>query len=268
MADSLPRDATAVVYPDHPYLLQPPDILVGRRGQLTAVFLLSDDEHLGRGRHRLARYLLCRLALPAHTAFLVIANDLDAADDGGVGVADYAARPYERRLKLPAEPANSLWNDLVDGLRSLHLERFAENWDVAASPDAIFSGQRARPGRSTFAMNLGAQRQLTSRYLDVAQDHLVLGSIDYQTAAHQKASISTANLVATQLDYGLDTALDGLVRTANVLRSNDAHLATHVGYVPRHASGRGFDPDRPARAAAFAGFRVDPRPTWGFDDAI
>jgi len=264
----LPPRATTVVYPDHPYLLQPPEILVGHRGAMTAIFLLGDGERLGTGRHVLARYLLCRFALPAHAVFLVIATRPDLAEAAAdAEVADKVVSARARPLTGSEERLDSRWNVVIDELRGVHLARFAEAW---ATPVRLRDEmvQRDRPGWSTLAMNIDDHHWPRSRHLDVSAGRLVLGRLEDRSAAQQWAAVSSASLAAARLDYGLELGVNGLHRTAGLLRGRDAHLANHVGLVPLRPPGRAFDPEKFMRAAAFAGFSPALRPETAFDNAL
>src|SRR5216684_6152496 len=83
--DALPQDYVVVSNPDHPLVLRPPDLLIGGNGRLIALFIPTSVER-GNQRNFRNRIILNRLALPAHTHFVLV---LDSAaewmrDDFGV----------------------------------------------------------------------------------------------------------------------------------------------------------------------------------------
>lgn len=66
LARRMERDFVVTINPDHPQLLTGPDILAGSDGHLLAVFLPRAQE-LSSPDRLVARLILSRLALPAHT---------------------------------------------------------------------------------------------------------------------------------------------------------------------------------------------------------
>jgi len=148
----LPSTATTVAYPDHPFLLEPPDILSARNGALTAMFILGRRERIGSGRHSLARYLLTRFALPRHATVILLTEDLNTVDIGGDGPVD-AVRPVDgNRLRLDAEPLQNLWNIATEELRQAHFDRFSEAWESEVRTREEVQGRRSY-GVSTMRMH-------------------------------------------------------------------------------------------------------------------
>jgi hypothetical protein len=62
---------TLVAYPDHPYLLEPPELLIGGEGLLTAVFVPKADE-MRRPALLQSRLIASRLALPIETRCVLL----------------------------------------------------------------------------------------------------------------------------------------------------------------------------------------------------
>jgi hypothetical protein len=149
------------------------------------------------------------------------------------------------------EFADSAAEDIVEQLRPVHNERFAEAWTRLGGKK---SRKRKTPGEPT-----SYQRQPTRRrpWLDVDN-----GSI-YAFPKPQARSVlmrdfSSLVEIAATLDYGLDRAT-GASGTAEQLASGQAHLALHYASVDRNpfSATKASDPLKPLRAAAFAGIRTD-----------
>jgi hypothetical protein len=69
-------DSVVVVSPDHPLLVRAADILIGKSGRMTAVFLPTSEERSSPDKLS-ARLILNRLALPSHTRCILVAEDAD-----------------------------------------------------------------------------------------------------------------------------------------------------------------------------------------------
>jgi len=70
------RDFTVAAQPDHPYLISGPDVLLGRDGVLVALITPKAKERRSP-TSLLVRLAACRLALPAHTRFLLLLSKAD-----------------------------------------------------------------------------------------------------------------------------------------------------------------------------------------------
>ncbi len=255
----LPDESVAVAHPDHPFLLEPPDVLVGDSGRLTAYFIVGDEERLGAGRHTLARYLLCRLALPAHALVVVVVGDARGREEEWTAVADAVRPPTHGRRDLPSEPMSSPWYNSLLLIRGAHYERFAETWTTASARPSV----RQRPGESTASLtwrtDQGRLTRRRSRFLDYTDGHLVLHTPEDISRRALRQVIASATSTTAQFDFGLTEAVSGLVRTALMIHGGDAHLATHRARLGGRSEGA-FDPLRTLRSAAFAGFQPDNSP--------
>jgi hypothetical protein len=284
VVESLPPRATVAVYPDHPFLLEPPEILVGQNGELAGIFVLTARDRPGTGRNSFARYLLARLALPEHATLVIAAEDIDL-----IGYTKFAAvddiRPADQTpFRWPSDRRPSRWNEAVENIRWPHFERFADTWKSGA--DAQHARlTRQRKGRSTTTMwlqGLPAARDASTRTPRdvriaipdddrgrqpgreraqswrpvVAPDgeRLALERTPTDRPSDLRIGLALACRSAVSVDYGLGLGLDGLSETASALESAAAYLPTHLISVGDRPSGRRFDVDRPLRSAAFVGF--------------
>lgn len=66
------------VRPDHPHLFAGPDVLIGSRGVITALFLPSWRDGTNY-RDLIARLTASKLALPAKTYFVLVLPDADVS---------------------------------------------------------------------------------------------------------------------------------------------------------------------------------------------
>lgn len=67
--------------------------------------------------------------------------------------------------------------------------------------------------------------------------------------------VERASAAAVELDYGLESGIEALVETAEMLGTGDAHLALHRNYaLGVSLPVRSSDPFKAERAGAFAGF--------------
>jgi hypothetical protein len=100
LARKLPSGFIISRNPDHPFLLQGPDLLIGGQGKITAIFLPSAAERRNEQRLR-ARYALNRVALPAHTKCLLVVDGKDEVFSGLFPVFDEVFH-WEERMTLLA----------------------------------------------------------------------------------------------------------------------------------------------------------------------
>jgi len=66
VGEEIPTSYVIATAPDHPLLIEGPDILIGGEGNLVAVFTPKASERADDDR-LLARFILCRLALRSGT---------------------------------------------------------------------------------------------------------------------------------------------------------------------------------------------------------
>lgn len=74
LARQLEDGLTVSISPDHPYLLQGPDVLAGGNGKMLAIFVMKTVEQRAPV-HLMVRAVLSRLALPAHTIFVLVTSE-------------------------------------------------------------------------------------------------------------------------------------------------------------------------------------------------
>jgi hypothetical protein len=73
LRDELPSSYVIVAAPDHPLLIEGPDVLVGGEGNLVAVFTPKASERHSRERLSV-RFVLSRLALPPQTRYVLLSE--------------------------------------------------------------------------------------------------------------------------------------------------------------------------------------------------
>jgi len=256
-ADSLPRSADVVTYPDHPFLLRGPDILAGRRGALTAYFLISPQR---QGRHNLTtRLLLSQLALPGNTAFCVVdQSDWDYIDELG-GLVDEIDRSRNRSRTALVAPRRAT-RDAVDFLRPIQFERFAETWArmtrVTQGPQREVRGvSTASALRRDEPATLGSSRAIEPM---LEPDEVGPPQRSVRSRTSYAAAISREVQKAVVEDFGLSRDPYGFRDAAGLIASGDAYLEIRepdstFDFVPARTS----DSLKPARAAAFAGVQVN-----------
>ena len=89
----LPKEFIVSVRPDHPHLLESPDIIVGGRGVLSAIFVPKARE-LQNPEILLARLIGSRLAFPSEIRCFLTATPL-IADDFSLAVSEHFDRSFE-----------------------------------------------------------------------------------------------------------------------------------------------------------------------------
>lgn len=288
VASTLPRRATVAVYPDHPFLLEPPDILAAQNGQLTSIFVLTAADKPGVGRNSYARYLLARLALPPHATHVMVMEDPGSLDDDEFEPVDDIKSVDGPQFRWVPERRPSRWNEATDTLRQPHFERFAEAWK--AGPRARLSRiTRPTSGRSTTSIWLSSanwangvvgdgsiqhelpinetisQHQSGSRLswrpvVSPDGERLQLTRTATGAASELRAGLTTACRAVVTVDYGLRLGPSGLAETASMVAGPGAYLPTHEIRLGQRRARRVFDVDRPFRSAAFAGFDLSEMP--------
>jgi hypothetical protein len=240
----LPDSYIVVPAPDHPLLIEAPDVLVGGDAGLTAIFTPKRSER--RRPDRLAvRFILCRLALPAHTRHILV---LEGPDDDRVGkrlFPDFAATlTWNRRRDLIKIAQDS---DFVGQQRTLPVEisrlvqeRFSDVFQLtrvlrtrrrreegsALRPYGVSPGHGIKPERTPFEQV--APGVIFTRFeRGVPKTRGIYGLVIETTSS------------GFALDSGIPYPRD----------ANDYGLAV-VEELPEY---RG-DPDKLVRAAAFAGW--------------
>ncbi|MCR5880802.1 hypothetical protein [Phenylobacterium sp. J367] len=122
--------------PDHPLLMKGPDFLIGGLGNLTALLIPTAMERR-RPDTAVARFALCRMALPEPAKFILLAGheDQKVADVlTGTVAAVLSSENVGRRAELAslvAEPQRLEQKPVPEGLRQKANARFGEIYRVA-----------------------------------------------------------------------------------------------------------------------------------------
>lgn len=290
-AEVLPPRATIAVYPDHPLLLHPPEILGSHRGALYAVFVVQGTETLGRGRHTFGRYLLSRLALPSNAVFVAAVENPADVDAVPRDLFDIVLPVTQHRPgTLADEPTGAAWQQAVESLRPAHVERFGATWSLDRSPRD--ERVRRHSGRTTASLSMAGRRSIRGRtpYVSfTSEGHLTLDAPAQRSRQQHMALASAAVLMAVEADYGLIPTAEastfvleespvgrGALRTRRSqehekpptglvtqygqwLSMGDAVLALHRAFLPIARTSLAFDIEKPLRAAAFAGYVPESR---------
>jgi hypothetical protein len=256
--EGLPTRSASVSFPDHPLLLRGPDLLALINRELTAYFVISQ-----RTRQIVSRVVLSRLAYPPRTSFVAVL-DRSVTLDG-----EYAALFEEvvevsntRAMSFPAGAMRrSAGAEILDSVRFLHHERYAEAWAVTTKR---WHRKRKIPGEpsSLYAM---IQARPTVRYTDFHDGSFIFVPPDSTSWRILNPSLSSVTDVATRYDYNLIQGITGLSEIARLANTSNAHLALHHSRMNVLVRSSGFDALKPYRAAAFAGFATE---DWRYSDDV
>lgn len=250
----LEGDSVVLRHPDHPYLAEGPELLVGASHQLTAVFAPKQTEILAHPERLLARLALTRLALPADTR-----------------TALYAERGDVGRLHLH-------FDEVFSSREEQHLVRFLAS-AAPRRPSFPMGLQRmayarahlfVRESRLLYAKH-DARYPVRERFAELAPKR-VTSSLwvenDEGIKTRQVPLYATHHGIATFLtDRELSPNSVKLVRFSQLLVQQQFAIDNGILY-PRQtdpslvlASSPPLgkqDPGKPRRAAAFAGWLLAP----------
>jgi hypothetical protein len=247
----LPASSDSVALPDHPLLLQGPDVLASVRNVLTAYFILD------RPTRRLpikilSNVVLSRLALPRETNFvLMLGEGADIRDNDTEAFEEVVEMSGNRSSRTPAGRMNeSRGAELMELLRRPHDERFARAW---ASTARRRESHHEIAGDPT-SLRTPEIRPTRTRYMDFENGSFILPSPGPESSIRPRELLNRATHVAVRTDYWLDLGVSGIGEVAQLVRSDRAHLALHENLIPLPTGRRQFDILKPFRAAAFAGF--------------
>jgi hypothetical protein len=234
-------------FPDHPLLLRGPDVLASLEGRLTAYFVSSR-----RMTDILADLVLSRMALSPEAHFILVTDDDAALGDDITGLFDEVKVIGPRgdlrsSLSYAGEPGRS---GAIDAMRSLHHERFADAW---ATMTRHWHRRRNTPGSASSTIGLERVGRLP-RYMTSDNGELMFVPPDSATWRSQAASLRSATATAVRVDYNINGSAGGITEIAELARDGNIHLARHSGTLYYRSPGKSFDPVKPFRAAAFAGF--------------
>ncbi|WP_224961808.1 hypothetical protein [Geomonas subterranea] len=251
-------DIDIAVNPDHPYLLSPPDLLLGRNGKLLAVYEPHREE-LSEPNSLLARLALSRLALPAHCQHILVVDE-DGTSLGSVDNSfDKVIESVDTR-KIPTiiEDRTRLDSAILREVKETHFLRFqvlyessllqfnrshfkknCDQPEIAPYPrrrfeaqdkvylsDWLHDGRRRRPSRLFSKADWGVYSALEKTPEARQLRALCLGSVR----------------LITDLDNGIPFSR---IDEANLLITDCLHLNR-------------FDPLKPIRGTAFSGLAFCP----------
>jgi len=267
---NLPTGSDSVSYPDHPLLLRGPDVLATYRNSLTAYFVMARSTQNSINQ-MLSTALLSRLALPLGTRLVfVVAEATRLAEEASWLFEETVEAGRNKNLRVPVDPLPiSGVAEVFEALRNPHHDRFAEAW-APTTRGRRFT--RRTPGEPTSLRGLtreaishesGGPPELEDsdsiaqpgpQYLAFDNGIFYFRPPGALAASRLSRLTSDAAATAVSVDYGLEFGFQGLVDVADLVRSQDAHLALHHGEIPIESHEVPFDATKPLRAAAFAGF--------------
>jgi hypothetical protein len=238
-----------VPFPDHPLLLRGPDVLASNDGRLVAYFVFSRPMN-----GVIADLILARLGLPSETRFVLASNEQPTLSDDSLAFFDEIMLMRGRSdQELGTMPIDRTGNfQVIESIRGIHHERFADAW---ASTTRHWHRRRPTPGMASSLLHAERSR-LMAKYMDFDNGELIFAPPDSATWRSEAASLRSAMTAAVRADYNLDNGTDGMFEVSDLIRSGDAHLALHRGRLHYRPQVRSFDPSKPFRAAAFAGFAM------------
>lgn len=242
---SLPTQASSVSFPDHPLLLRGPDVLASIDGALMAYFVLSRSMH-----QMISDVVLTRLALPAETRFILVSDVPLSPDDEVISFfEEVVLTGMGQREAQVSNVARADGTQLLESLRVLHHERFADAW---ATTTGRWHRRRKTPGEpsSLFSSGIGWNR----RYMDFHDGEFIFSPPPQASWRSITPSLHYATISAVRADYNLGSGITGLAELSRLAEAGTTHLALHRGRLPSRAPVDTFDVLKPFRAAAFAGF--------------
>jgi hypothetical protein len=252
----LPARSDFVDSPDHPLLLQGPDVLALIDGGLTAYFLIGQQI-----RRIASRVVLSRFAFPPGTSFVAVLDrqvplegEYSELFEEVVHINDRGAGhvPAGRMRQSPG-------SELADSLRFFHHERYAEAWALTTKR---WHRKRKTPGEpsSLYAMTEAGP---SARYVDFDNGSIFFSPPDTADWRVLRPSLSSVTDIAARYDYGLTRGMEGLSEVSRLANSSVTHLALHHSRLNVAARSSTFDAMKPFRAAAFAGFETM---NWRYSD--
>lgn len=246
---SLDTDAVIVSGPDHPLLVEAPDILVAEKGGLVAVYFPKAAEYSNPQR-LYTRLVLARLALPPQTRHVLVHDHRKPRTAFSFEARSFAAvlssrpRHIEELSKIARDPAfdgghSQLPADVLISTR----HRFAEALSMTkvirrlsrSAKQANF-GVQSRGTSGPYPIGAVGGRQGLVHEADISQR--AWKSLDIQNLAVR--TTRTAFTMDNGVPYPTDGARYGVV------------------VIDEFRDFRG-DPDKLVRAAAFAGWVLAPR---------
>lgn len=223
------ESGSAVANPDHPYLLAAPDLLATDDRGLVAVFIQHASEARTAARLE-SRMLLSALAFPSHTKFVVVQR----REHAGIDAADVVVEDRPEEIARAIQRAPRRGDPTSRSVRAV------------AAGRAQRAAKDSAPGNAVSGMYDAILRR-RRRSLDMWDGRLV-SSVGDLTPGGAVSRLRELLLASVAAEYGFD---NGAVHP----RSNE--LPVHLVYGGESLlRSRSFDPYKPLRAAAFAGWHV------------
>jgi hypothetical protein len=256
--EGLPTHSASVSSPDHPLLLRGPDILALIDGALTAYFVIGQ-----RTRQIVSRLVLSRFAFPAGTSFVaVLDQSVTLSDEYAALFEEVVEISSARAMSFPAGAMRrSAGAEILDSLRFLHHERYAEAWAVTTKR---WHRKRKIPGEPSTLYAMMEARPIV-RYTDFHDGSFIFVPPDSTSWRILNPSLSSVTDVAARYDYNLVHGITGLSEVARLVNTSNAHLALHHSRMNIPVRSSRFDALKPYRAAAFAGFATE---DWRYSDDL
>jgi hypothetical protein len=254
----LPDDFVVASAPDHPFVLRGPDLIVGGRGRLVAIICPTTQER-DRPDRAVARFALCRMALPVHAQF-VLAFDVGDDEVARKLDGDLAAVPLRRNTglaeisRLVSDGRLLRQRPLPEDLQAQFQRRFTETYRVARV-------LRRHDRFLTTAPQPRPAGQRGPRPYEVTAPSILVGEeVSLMPGFQQQKPIEVPIIEGTALPKDINKlALDGAAETFQVDNGVPYLTGRPVRYalIERLPSARG-DPNKYLRAASFSGWALAP----------
>ena len=267
LLEYLRRNFTVAVDPDHPSLFEGPDILAGRDGHLVAIFVPKGVEKRSPER-LLTRLVLSRLALPDHARCILLTSRYDdVSTQLGHTLSGHFHESFALRERIPRR----LFTDSNLGARkqdiSVEVRAMVTNrasyllgislGEEGARDESPNADSRASAGyqfrRELIAGSSGRLLEAAMQRLPIFTrrrhnlafaNNVMIGLSSASTGHPLRSAIEPFLAASTMLNYNIDNGVPYVnEEMAGLLVANRPSLPV-------------FDPLKPLRAAAFAGWGI------------
>lgn len=251
-------ELTTVVRPDHPFLVNGPDVLVGGRGKLIALFVPTSSE-AGDGEQLMARVGLTRLALPSHaTCILVVPR---ASGDGSAVLPEETALTFHGIVRgeelgslraVVEDPPRPDWiSDVPVSLRTRHFQRAAQLLQISEQ-----AGMRTREQTGGRSVGIDAFKRIREPYPTWRDRRRaspdVVGVSEAVSAIGPRLTSQRSSTIPGLVPFLVRSVIRNFAPDGGVLYPRVELPSAQMIIVPHSVTSRG-DPGKPARASAFAG---------------
>ncbi|MGY6710459.1 MAG: hypothetical protein ACXIVF_19215 [Rhizobiaceae bacterium] len=235
---NLPSSGIVVARPDHPLLFAGPDLIVGNKGLLVAAFVPKAAE-VASWRALLARLTATRLALPTHTkCVLISAKAGDMPDELTEQSFDEV---YERNDAAAAGSLMSPSGRVAN--RAEHLSKTKQQAMISYGAILhIHEIQAARRTQDGAVVEQSRPREIYRQGGLYRLGESYVGDLAEKSRASTIASLHGYARKAFAENYDIVEGVPERKRRALDIVISDSEI------------GRGLDPGKPVRAAAFAGW--------------